>query len=120
MQAALRLLRSGLFRFSQVIRPLLIRSTRPFLGVGDSLESVRHCRPNPEHSFEGVAGQAMRPGLRQRSLAFARIADRHSRERARSWLAPFGTANASLEVFTDEDAHYASGISQPCPGQPTG
>ena len=84
--------------------------------VGLDSGYVRHCRPNPERSFEVVAGRAMRPGLRQRSVAFARIADRNSRERMRSWLAPFGTANASLEVFTDGDAQLRQWQKSTLPG----
>lgn len=57
----------------------------------------------------------MRPGVRQRSVAL-RIADPHSRERMRSWLAPFGTANASLEGFTDGDAQLRPWQKSTLPG----
>ncbi|UUZ62891.1 hypothetical protein LP417_24110 [Polaromonas sp. P1-6] len=84
--------------------------------VGLDSGYVRHCHPDPEQSFEVVAGRAMQEGYGQRSLAFVQIIDDHSKERVRVMLSHFGGAEQALEVFTDGDTRLRQWQQTTLPG----
>jgi hypothetical protein len=64
---------------------------------------VRHCCPEPEKSFEIVAGRVLAEDGSQRSVGFVRTIDKHSRTRVQRAVAEQGGASVKMMVFTDGD-----------------
>jgi hypothetical protein len=64
---------------------------------------VRHCDAGSAHSFEIIAGRVLANDDSQRSVAFVRTFDEHSRTRVQQAVAALGGADESLRVFTDGD-----------------
>ena len=64
---------------------------------------VRHCDAPAAHNFEIIAGRVLAEDGSQRSVAFVRTVDEHSRTRVQHAVAALGGANKDLRVFTDGD-----------------
>lgn len=64
---------------------------------------VRHCCPDPEKSFEIIAGRVLAEDGSQRSVGFVRTVDEHSRTRVQRAVSEHGRAGNGLMVFTDGD-----------------
>ena len=80
------------------------RATRPRVTeVGLDGGFVRHCDAESAHSFEIIAGRVLATDDSQRSVAFVRTFDEHSRTRVQQAVAALGGAENNLRVFTDGD-----------------
>ncbi len=64
---------------------------------------VRHCDAQAAYNFEIIAGRVLAEDGSQRSVAFVRTVDEHSRTRVQHAVAALGGANKDLRVFTDGD-----------------
>jgi len=64
---------------------------------------VRHCDADLGHKFEIIAGRVLAKDGTQRSVAFVRTVDEHSRTRVQQAVAALGGADKDLRVFTDGD-----------------
>ena len=81
--------------------PSVHRSSVTTIGLDGGF--VRHCDGELGHNFEIIAGRVLAEDGSQRSVAFVRTIDEHSRTRVQRAVDALGGADDSLRVFTDGD-----------------